>query len=258
MKFEWATVKDGLLHVGSFGKEYTNSAGEVVHTNNLWVLVIDKEGRAVHVDWTTHYLKMRQSLGVADPGYMIHEAVAWSPVNRRWFVLPRRVSKERYDEVEDEKRGSNVIISAAPDFSDVKSYNVGVRPSEGADSGGVVGCGAAMLVLSRRREPASRTPHHRPSHALLVASAHAAARQPAARLLLRQVPPRLQGRGDRRAQERRELGARPPDDVYHGLQAGPRLRRLARAAGGDGAAARGQVRGPRGALLELSERFGAT
>ena len=62
MKFEWATVKDGLLYIGSFGKEYTNSAGEVLHTNNLWVLVIDKEGRAVHVDWTENYLKMRRAL----------------------------------------------------------------------------------------------------------------------------------------------------------------------------------------------------
>lgn len=95
MKFEWATVKDGVMYIGSFGKEFTNNAGETLHTNNLWVIAVDKDGRAVHIDWTPQYNAMRTALGVEPPGYMIHEAVVWSPVNRRWFVLPRRVSKVR-------------------------------------------------------------------------------------------------------------------------------------------------------------------
>ena len=95
MKFEWATVKDGVMYIGSFGKEFTNNAGETVHTNNLWVVAVDKTGKAVHIDWAPQYSAMRAALGVEPPGYMIHEAVIWSPVNRRWFVLPRRVSKVR-------------------------------------------------------------------------------------------------------------------------------------------------------------------
>ena len=92
MKFEWATVKDGLMYVGSFGKEYTNAKGETLHTNNLWVVVVDKEGKAVHIDWTAHYDAVRAELGLLSPGYLIHEAVVWSPENKKWFVLPRRMS----------------------------------------------------------------------------------------------------------------------------------------------------------------------
>lgn len=55
MKLEWATVKDGSLLVGSMGKEYTNSEGEIVNTNNLWVDFIDERGEVTHEDWTEYY-----------------------------------------------------------------------------------------------------------------------------------------------------------------------------------------------------------
>jgi soluble calcium-activated nucleotidase 1 len=44
MKIEWATLKDGLLWIGSFGKEYTDSAGNILHANNLWVKVMSEKG----------------------------------------------------------------------------------------------------------------------------------------------------------------------------------------------------------------------
>ena len=37
LKCEWATVKDGLLYVGSTGKERTNSDGSIAHMGELWV-----------------------------------------------------------------------------------------------------------------------------------------------------------------------------------------------------------------------------
>jgi len=43
------------------------------------------------------------------------------------FVLPRRMSRERYDDVTDERKGANTMITAAPDFSDIKAQTVGVR-----------------------------------------------------------------------------------------------------------------------------------
>lgn len=46
-KSEWATVKDGKLVVGSFGKEFTDSKGHIVNTNNNWVKVISNSGRYV-------------------------------------------------------------------------------------------------------------------------------------------------------------------------------------------------------------------
>lgn len=51
---------------------------------------------------------------------MIIEAIEWSDVHQRWFVLPRRVSEEIYDEEKDERRGSNKVLSASKDFSDVQ------------------------------------------------------------------------------------------------------------------------------------------
>jgi soluble calcium-activated nucleotidase 1 len=61
--------------------------------------------------------------------YLIHEAVAWSPQQRRWYVLPRRVSREPYDDVADERRGSNVVLVADEDFTTVAQFTAGVRSS---------------------------------------------------------------------------------------------------------------------------------
>ena len=126
LKIEWATVKDSTLVVGSFGKEYTNSKGEIVHSNNLWSVVVKPDGTKAHVNWKPYYDAMRATLGYTTPGYFIHEAVVWSPHHRKWFVFPRRASKEAYDDVADEKRGSNMIIMASHDFKEVVSTTVGV------------------------------------------------------------------------------------------------------------------------------------
>ncbi len=127
LKIEWATVKDGGLVVGSFGKEYTNNKGEISHSNNLWTVLYKADGTAAHVNWKPNYDAMRATLGYSHPAYLLHEAAAWSPHHRRWYILPRRVSREPYDDVSDEKRGSNLIIMASHDFKEVTSTTVGVR-----------------------------------------------------------------------------------------------------------------------------------
>jgi soluble calcium-activated nucleotidase 1 len=53
-------------------------------------------------------------------GYVTHEAVVWSDVHDRWFFLPRRCSKESYNDVLDEARGCNVMITADDTFTDIK------------------------------------------------------------------------------------------------------------------------------------------
>lgn len=126
MKVEWATVKDGLMWVGSFGKEYTANDGSVLNINNLWVKVMSERGVIQHVNWEDHYNALRRVLGYDFPAYILHEAITWSPHHKRWFVLPRRVSKDAYDEQVDEKKGSNLIISCSPDFSDIQTTSVGV------------------------------------------------------------------------------------------------------------------------------------
>ena len=123
-KTEWATVKDGKMYVGSFGKEYTNPDGSIKNTNNMWVSVIDSNGHITHEDWTDRFNKLRDAVGCPYPGYMIHEAIAWSPHRKQWVILPRRVSKKPYDENEDERRGSNTVLLASEDFSQVEVRHI--------------------------------------------------------------------------------------------------------------------------------------
>eukprot|EP00917_Polyrhabdina_sp_WS-2016_P002444 GHVP01005218.1.p1 GENE.GHVP01005218.1~~GHVP01005218.1.p1 ORF type:complete len:374 (+),score=69.56 GHVP01005218.1:2202-3323(+) len=125
MKIEWATVKDGTMHVGSFGKEYTDALGEIVNHNNLWISLVTSFGDIYPIDWTENYTKMRAALGAEHPGYLIHEAVLWKPTSREWIVLPRRVSKEPYVDSEDELRGSNKILICSEDFNQIRVLEVG-------------------------------------------------------------------------------------------------------------------------------------
>lgn len=119
MKIEWATVKDGKMYVGSYGKEFLDDDGRILHSNNKWVVVIDEKGRVTHEDWTKRYQKLQAAVGVPFPGYMIHEAVNWSEERRQWVFLPRRVSQDGYDEGRDEFRGSNKVIFANERFTSV-------------------------------------------------------------------------------------------------------------------------------------------
>ena len=51
---------------------------------------------------------------------MIHEAVQWSEIRKQWVFLPRRLGKHKYDDVTDERRGTNVMITADAKFEDIK------------------------------------------------------------------------------------------------------------------------------------------
>ncbi|KAG5185700.1 apyrase family protein [Tribonema minus] len=135
MKIEWATVKDGELVCGSFGKEYTNAAGAVISTNNNWVVLVDAEGRQRRYDWTQHYQTMREATGTTFPGYMIHEAGNWAPALRRWVFLPRRISPDPYDDAEDERKGSNKMLILDEALSKVEVREVGtIMPERGFSS----------------------------------------------------------------------------------------------------------------------------
>lgn len=120
-KCEWATIKDGRLLLGSIGKEFTDAkTGEIRNENPLYVKIIDDSGRVSHVLWKSVYQRLRQATGTTHPGYMIHEAVNWSPVLRRWAFLPRRASNQSYNDELDEMRGTNLLILADERFAQIE------------------------------------------------------------------------------------------------------------------------------------------
>ncbi|KFM65553.1 Soluble calcium-activated nucleotidase 1, partial [Stegodyphus mimosarum] len=134
-KCEWATVKNQLLYVGGLGKEWTSSKGKLVNFNPQWVKVVTPIGQVEHKDWRQNYLAVRRVAKIEFPGYMIHEAVVWSDVHQQWFFLPRRASTTTYNDKDDEKMGTNLLIKANEDFSQITLTNIGpVVPTHGFSS----------------------------------------------------------------------------------------------------------------------------
>ncbi|KAI1301697.1 Soluble calcium-activated nucleotidase 1 [Halotydeus destructor] len=134
-KCEWFAVRDELLYVGGLGKEWTSTSGELINNNPQWVKSVTKEGEVHHHNWLSSYLAMRAAAGIQYPGYVIHESSAWSAVHRKWFFLPRRASSTAYNDIEDEHKGTNLLISANDEFTDIHVKTVGpVIPSHGFSS----------------------------------------------------------------------------------------------------------------------------
>lgn len=124
MKWEWASVKGKELYLGSMGKEYTRPDGSIANTNNLWIAIIDAEGRVRRKDWSKEYTFVRDHLGAAAPGYVIHEAILWSEHLKKWIFIPRRVSSTKYDEDEDEKKGSNKLVLVDENFKKAEVLDI--------------------------------------------------------------------------------------------------------------------------------------
>jgi len=118
MKWEWATIKNGELILGSMGKEFTNPDGSVANTNNLWVAVLNERGELRREAWKGRFDFVRNLVGAASPGYIIMEAILWSDHMKKWVFLPRRISSTMYDEVEDEKKGSNRVVLVNENFTE--------------------------------------------------------------------------------------------------------------------------------------------
>ncbi|KAM6972535.1 soluble calcium-activated nucleotidase 1b [Aplochiton taeniatus] len=134
-KAEWLAVKDEQLYVGGLGKEWTTASGEFVNNNPLWVKVVGRHGDVEHKNWVPRYNALRSAAGIQPPGYLIHESAAWSDGLQRWFFLPRRASHERYDETEDERRATNLLLSCPADFNHVTVKPVGpLHPTHGFSS----------------------------------------------------------------------------------------------------------------------------
>eukprot|EP00550_Attheya_septentrionalis_P002722 CAMPEP_0198291746 /NCGR_PEP_ID=MMETSP1449-20131203/9172_1 /TAXON_ID=420275 /ORGANISM="Attheya septentrionalis, Strain CCMP2084" /LENGTH=429 /DNA_ID=CAMNT_0043990427 /DNA_START=313 /DNA_END=1602 /DNA_ORIENTATION=+ len=127
MKWEWSTVKDGNLYMGSMGKEYTNADGSIANTNNLWIAVINSRGELTRIDWSEKFNFVRAALGASSPGYMITEAVLWSSTLKKWVFLPRRISDEAYDENKDERKGSDKLVLVDEHFTDAQVVTIKMK-----------------------------------------------------------------------------------------------------------------------------------
>lgn len=152
-KSEWAAVKQRKLYVGSIGKEWTTNTGEAVNTYPQWVKTVSPTGEVEHHDWYHKYLSVRRILGIEFPGYITHEAVVWSDIHDRWFFLPRRCSKESYNNVLDETRGCNVMITADDAFTDIKVVYVGnIIPTHGFSSFKFIPGSSDQVIVALRSE----------------------------------------------------------------------------------------------------------
>jgi len=74
-------------------------------------------------------------LTISHLGYIIHESGVWSSIHQRWFFLPRRASRERYDDQADERRATNLLFTASEDFNTIDVRTVGpLKPTHGFSS----------------------------------------------------------------------------------------------------------------------------
>jgi len=127
MKWEWAAVKGGKLFMGSMGKEYTRPDGSIANSNNLWVATLNENGELRRENWQDKYNFVRKALDAEFPGYLVHEAIDWSDHLKRWVFLPRRVSHEKYDDVVDERKGSNKLVLVSENFDDATVVDIQMK-----------------------------------------------------------------------------------------------------------------------------------
>lgn len=134
-KSEWATVKDGHLYIGSMGKEWTSSTGEFISYDPMYIKKVSVTGQVSPLKWVDQYKALRKAAGIEFPGYLLHESGAWSAEQKKWFFLPRRCSKETYNDKIDEHKGCNLLIKADPDFKKIEVIKVGeILPTLGYSS----------------------------------------------------------------------------------------------------------------------------
>lgn len=125
-KSEWATLKGEQMIVGSHGK----------NAEEEWIKVLYRNYSLESMNWHNNYQRIRDALNVGDQGYVTHEAAEWHPYRNCWLFFPRKISRTPFEETVDEKeRGGNTLIIANPDFTDIKTVEIGHRrPERGVSS----------------------------------------------------------------------------------------------------------------------------
>jgi soluble calcium-activated nucleotidase 1 len=125
-KSEWATLKGDQMIVGSHGKT----------AKEEWIKILSRNYSLESMDWHSNYQRIRDALNVGDQGYVTHEAAEWHPYSNCWLFFPRKISGTPFEEAVDEKeRGGNTLVFANPDFTDIKTIEIGQRtPERGVSS----------------------------------------------------------------------------------------------------------------------------
>lgn len=95
------------------------------HTYPALLLRHLQAGHIQNHHWKSVYAAIRHAVGVQEPGYVWMEAVHWDEQTRTWLFLPRKVSHIPYDEITDERQGSNIAILASDDLSSMRTFTVG-------------------------------------------------------------------------------------------------------------------------------------
>lgn len=135
-KCEWMSVKDDQLYVGGLGKEWTHQlTGELISHDPQWIKIIRHDGSIQSVNWRSNYESLRSAAGIQFPGYMIHESGVWSSIHKKWFFLPRRASSTGYNENDDERKGTNLLMTTDENFTEIEVKTIGpVVPTHGFSS----------------------------------------------------------------------------------------------------------------------------
>ncbi|XP_030064481.1 soluble calcium-activated nucleotidase 1 [Microcaecilia unicolor] len=155
-KAEWLAVKDEQLYVGGLGKQWTSTTGEVLNENPQWVKVVGPKGDVYHKSWVSNYNALRSAASIEPPGYLIHESAAWSDNLQRWFFLPRRASHQTYNEKDDERRGTNLLLQCTHDFTDISVSHIGdVNPTHGFSSFKFIPNTDDQIIVALKSEEAS-------------------------------------------------------------------------------------------------------
>ncbi|XP_069174931.1 soluble calcium-activated nucleotidase 1 isoform X2 [Procambarus clarkii] len=118
------TLKSNMAH-GGRGMELS----ELIVYNGKLYAVDDRTGIIYEIDLHQHkaipWVILPDGSGREIKGYMIHESCAWSERLQRWVFLPRRASSTRYDENEDEHRGTDIMLKATEGFEKIEVKHVG-------------------------------------------------------------------------------------------------------------------------------------
>lgn len=125
-KSEWATLQGDKLIVGSHGRKRSQQ----------WIKILTRDYGLTSVDWRERYQLIREALNIGDQGYVTHEAAEWHPYRKEWLFFPRKISSVPFKNLRDEKEcGSNQLIIANEDFSEVRTLTVGeCVPERGVSS----------------------------------------------------------------------------------------------------------------------------
>ncbi|VDM55173.1 unnamed protein product [Angiostrongylus costaricensis] len=135
MKAEWTTIKGRYLYVGGHGAVRS-------------------------IDWKGVYGRIRRAVNITAPGYLTHEAVQWSPQRRKWFFLPRKESKTIYNRIEDERKGTNLLIIANPLITKFKVVRVGnlTHPERGFSAFEFIPGTEDRLIVALKSEEVDNQP----------------------------------------------------------------------------------------------------